>query len=788
MILIVLNKRPFYLKSVVAVSYLLLICVAVIWLVLQWQIAPRIETSMTSLLPHKEGVTVFQALAQNKMDQRLNRNMLALVSHEEPQQLTNLASELQRLWEQSDVFAFVSGNINPDLEALQQQIAPLQLMAPTTEQWQALQKDPQSVFNQQAQRLINPFVERGPLPVQEDWLGLADLVRQNAAQDSPVFWDLQSSWLTVQNGDKTWLLLRGQLLEQAGLINIPDGFLSLIEWSQQVVAEADGELLIAGGAIFGAENKASGESESWIMSTVSLLITALLLLWVFRSSRIFAVIVPLSCGILMGLVATIAVFGEIHILTLVVGSSLIGILIDFPLHWLASGVVQSPWLRWTALRVASKAFLLSLVITLMGYVALLITPLPILQQSAVFSIAALVSAFLATLFVLPFFFVTWEIKTSKGLVAVLRALAGLVHAIKKAILQRRWSQVLIVLFILGALLRLSTQDDIRQWAYLSPTWLEQAKKVAEITEVEPSGQYLLVIADNNETLLASLDGVTKALTELQERGEISQFQSINQWVVSVEEQQARQSFLRKLQLDNTSWSALTTLGITDEILRDYLHSLSQLPILSIEESLQPEIAEAWQDLYLTAPQIGKVASIVTLNAIHDVSILNGILNAYPNVTFVDQRSELNTLFAETRNLAIVLKIISYALAILLLARLFGWKRGFILLMVPVIGSILSMVVFALMGWTLSLFAIFGLFLVTAIGMDYAIYVSMSHISINERLAGVTLAALTTMVSFGVLGFSETPALAGFSRSVVFGVLFSVLLAISLLSFDKLNKE
>ena len=783
-----MNKRPFYLKSVFAIGYVLLFLVAVLWLIAQWQIAPRIETTMTSLLPHRGDVTIFHEQAQSKMDQRLNRNVIALVSHADSQKTRALAEELERLWSNSEIFALVTGKVNLELEELKTQIVPLQLIAPSTEQWQNLQNDPKSVFEQQAKRLINPFAARGLLPLDEDWLGLADLVRQNAEQDSPVFWDLQSSWLTVQRDDQTWLLLRGELPEQAGLIDIPDDFLTLIEQSEQVVEVAGGSLLVAGGALFGAENKASGESESWIMSTVSLLLTAILLLLVFRSVRIFAVIVPLTFGVVTGLVATVAVFGEIHILTLVVGSSLIGILIDFPLHWLASGVVQSPWQRWNALHIASKAFLLSLMITLMGYVALLVTPLPILQQSAVFSIAALVSAFLATLLVLPFFFVTWNIKTSTTLVAVLRGLAMMVHTIKKSILSNRWYPVLIVLFIIGSFFRLSTQDDIRQWAYLSPVWLEQAQQVAEITEVEPSGQYLLVIADNDEALLQSLDNITESLIELQEQGLISQFQSINQWVMSAEEQQSRKDFLRQLQQQKESWSALSTMGIADEFVTSYLASLSELAILSIEEALEPEIAGAWQDLYISEPQSDQIASIVMLNAIHDVSILGDILAVHPNATFVDQRNDLNALFAKTRNLAIALKIISYALAILLLAWFFGWRRGLILLLVPLAGSILSMVVFAVMGWTLSLFAIFGLFLVTAIGMDYAIYISMSHISINERLAGVTLAALTTMISFGVLGFSETPALAGFGRSVVFGVLFSVLLAISLLPFDKLSKE
>ena len=46
-------------------------------------------------------------------------------------------------------------------------------------------------------------------------------------------------------------------------------------------------------------------------------------------------ILPILIGMLSGVVATVWGFGQIHILTLVIGTSLVGVLIDFPLHWLA---------------------------------------------------------------------------------------------------------------------------------------------------------------------------------------------------------------------------------------------------------------------------------------------------------------------------------------------------------------------------------------------------------------------------------------------------------------------
>ena len=47
-----------------------------------------------------------------------------------------------------------------------------------------------------------------------------------------------------------------------------------------------------------------------------------------------------------------------------------------------------------------------------------------------------------------------------------------------------------------------------------------------------------------------------------------------------------------------------------------------------------------------------------------------------------------------------------------------------------------------------------------------------------------LAAATTLISFVLLGFSATPAVAGFGLAVAIGVVWNVLLATWLLPYDK----
>ena len=54
--------------------------------------------------------------------------------------------------------------------------------------------------------------------------------------------------------------------------------------------------------------------------------------------RVFLLSLPLAAGMLTGLAVALLTFGEVHILTIVIGTSLVGMLVDFPLHWLAPSV------------------------------------------------------------------------------------------------------------------------------------------------------------------------------------------------------------------------------------------------------------------------------------------------------------------------------------------------------------------------------------------------------------------------------------------------------------------
>ena len=106
----------------------------------------------------------------------------------------------------------------------------------------------------------------------------------------------------------------------------------------------------------------------------------------------------------------------------------------------------------------------------------------------------------------------------------------------------------------------------------------------------------------------------------------------------------------------------------------------------------------------------------------------------------------------------VLKALGLAAAAIAIVLVVFFRRQFLTLWIPSIaGTLLTL---ALMGWcgiALSLFSVLPLVLVLGLGVDYAIM--LQNIERAPTAANsVFLAAASTLLAFGLLAFSATPAL------------------------------
>jgi predicted exporter len=171
-----------------------------------------------------------------------------------------------------------------------------------------------------------------------------------------------------------------------------------------------------------------------------------------------------------------------------------------------------------------------------------------------------------------------------------------------------------------------------------------------------------------------------------------------------------------------------------------------------------------------------VAGIVSLQGLNDANLLRIQAQDLPGVQLVDRLGDLNKVFAATQVSAAELKLLSCVLIVILLIVPFGLKGALRIVALPLLAALCSLASLGWLGQPLTLFSLFGLLLVTAISVDYAILMREQIGGAAVSLLGTLLAAVTTWLSFGLLAISSTPAVSNFGLSVSLGLAFSFMLA------------
>jgi len=112
----------------------------------------------------------------------------------------------------------------------------------------------------------------------------------------------------------------------------------------------------------------------------------------------------------------------------------------------------------------------------------------------------------------------------------------------------------------------------------------------------------------------------------------------------------------------------------------------------------------------------------------------------------------------------------------LLAVRHGWRGGLRIMAPPSAAVVQAPALLALCGLPFTFFAAMALVLVLAIGVDYAIFCAEDGDGEAATLTAVTLATLTTMLSFGLLAFSHTAAVQTFGITMLTGIAIAFLAA------------
>ncbi|MCP6696753.1 MMPL family transporter [Pseudomonas donghuensis] len=734
----------------------------------QWHRAAPLSADLMTLVPGATQDPLVQR-AEQRMQEPLNREMLVLVGHPQREQAIALAQRLAEQWQASGVFEKVQWSLQTDLQALREQLLQGRLAMLSRADRNSLVDNPQGFIEQRVQNLYDPFAGFSLVPSQDDWLGLTGRIQNSQPRPAAVQLDTASGALVAEADGQHWVLLRARTLGNAFDMQLPLQVADLLASSRVKAGQHGARLLAASGLLYAANGQRQASQEiTWVGggATVGIL---LLLLLAFRRLRVLLAFVPVLVGMLFGAVACVALFGQMHVMTLVLGSSLIGVAVDYPLHYLSKSWSLRPWRAWPALRLTLPGLSLSLATSCIGYLALAFTPFPALTQIAVFSAAGLLGAYLSAVCLLPALLKGIELQPAQWPLGIAQWLVDL----RQKLLNKVPSAILLgllMLFCAAGLWQLDSRNDIRQWVGSPPQLLEEAQAVARITGYQPTSQFYLVRGADQSQLLARLQSLGTRLDELVETDKLKGYMALSQLVASPTEQQQARDALGSLPLQ-----PLLALGVPQSALQAEVAKVQALPTLDIDHALSGPLGEPWRTLWLGADDQG-VAAIVSLQGLNDPALLRLQADDLDGVQLVDRLGDLNRVFAATQVSAAELKLLSCALIVVLLILPFGLGGALRIVALPLLAALCSLACLGWLGQPLTLFSLFGLLLVTAISVDYAILMHEQIGGAAVSLLGTLLAATTTWLSFGLLAVSSTPAVSNFGLAVSLGLAFSFVLA------------
>lgn len=736
----------------------------------QWHRGAPLSADLMTLVPGATEDPLVKR-AEQRTQEPLNREILVLVGHAERDKAIALAAQLGGQWQASGLFEKVQWSLQTDLQALRTQLLQGRLAMLSAADRRTLVETPQAFIQQRVQNLFDPFSGFSLVPSQDDWLGLTGRIQNSQPRPAAVQFDTASGSLLAEADGQYWVLLRARTQGNAFDMQLPLQVASLLDESRSVAGQQGAHLLAASGLLYAADGQQQARREmTWVGGGATLGIIVLLLL-AFRRVQALLAFVPVLVGMLFGATACVALFGQMHVMTLVLGSSLIGVAVDYPLHYLSKSWSLRPWHSWPAVRLTLPGMSLSLATSCIGYLALAFTPFPALTQIAAFSAAGLIGAYLSAVCLLPALLKRTELRPAQWPLSLASALVGL----REKLLQRVPSAALLgllLLFCLGGLWQLDSRNDIRQWVGSTPHLLEEAKDVARITGYQPTSQFYLVRGADQSELLARLQTLATRLDQQVQGGTLKGYMALSQAIASTTEQQQVREALARLP---EHWQPLLDVGVPQATLDNELAQLQALPALDIDQVLNGPLGEAWRPLWLGADAQG-VAAIVSLQGLSDPALLREQVAGLQGVQLVDRLGDLNRLFAATQVSAAELKLLSCVLIALLLILPFGAGGALRIVALPLLAALCSLASLGWLGQPLTLFSLFGLLLVTAISVDYSILMHERIGGDAVSLLGTLLAAATTWLSFGLLAVSGTPAISNFGLAVSLGLAFSFILA------------
>jgi predicted exporter len=537
-------------------------------------------------------------------------------------------------------------------------------------------------------------------------------------------------------------------------------------------------LQMTGPGAFSVEIGGRTQREASLIGTIDSIGLILLLWFAYRSWRapLFGVL-PLASAGLAGLGAVALLFEGVHGITVAFGFTLIGVVQDYPIHLLShqrAGI--SPWRNarsiWPTLATG-------VVSTCIAYATFLASGVEGLKQLAVFTIAGLGTAALATRFALPALIdpAPRDPAHSPRLGALWRRVARLPRP--------RWS---LLALAIGAVLVVALrpgafwQNDLSKLTPVAPDAMALDTQLrAELGA--PDVRYVLAVHGRDaQAVLEASERLRPALDALLAKGDIAGYDMAARYLPSAAVQRARQAALPSRDaLDASLQAALADSPFRADVFAPFVDDVGTArtaPPLQPRDlagtPLQATMASLLLEREAGATALVSLTGLVDPGAVATTAAANG-------ARLMDLKQASESLVAEYRQrVLLALGVAALLLALTVWIALRDPRRVARVLLPMALTTLLVLAVLRGFGVELNLFHLVALILGAGLGLDYALFFDHAGDDRADQLRtlhALIVCSLMTLLVFSLLALSSIPVLRAIGTTVTLSVVFNFALAL-----------
>ncbi|MCC2674999.1 MAG: hypothetical protein K0R58_1946 [Ramlibacter sp.] len=626
----------------------------------------------------------------------------------------------------------------------------LEVAAPATQVQRAL-----ATLMQPGSARLSDFAA-DPLGLWPDWLQ----ARAAQSRARPRDGDL---WVRGEGAE--WVVLRYEITGAPFAMNGDAVYQPALDGALQAAQrEVPQARMLAAGLPLHAESAAVRASREINTIGWGSLAAVLLLAWLaFRRMAPIALTAGmLLVGVAAGVSATALVFGQVHLLTLVFGASLVGVAEDYGIHYFAARQGRPSARPRTLMRSLLPGLVLALCTSVLAYLALGLAPFPGLRQMAVFSAAGLAAAFLTAICWFPL--LDRQRARDSRFAAVVRGSLARWPRLQGAPRGRVGGTAVgvAVLVTVAGLWQLRASDDLRHWQGSPETLVQSQVGVSRLLGTPSVAQFYLVRGASSQEVLEREEALKQRLDALVARAALSGYAAVSDWVPSIRRQQADARLTERVETQVLA-------GINTTLGERLVRPVAAVRPLTPEEWFAHGASAVARPLWLGNGD-GEYMTVVMLHGLHDAGqlpLLQDAAAGLDGVRWVNRSGDVATLLGRYRWSMTALLLAGHLLVFAALWTRFrsaAWRAW----LPTAVASVVAVAVQGWLGEPFQLTNILALLLLLGIGVDYGIFL-LEHDGDGAAWLAVVLGAASTWLAFGLLALSSTPALHAFGLTLMIGV-------------------